>query len=105
MTPGEWEQADGMDVCCLDLCIGMLEQVNGTFEENSTEGILGKLIVPAVKHKELMLHEKGPVCLCLCCLIAQRMMQTVPEVLKLHMLRVVFDVLMVHKGNLLANAH
>jgi condensin complex subunit 3 len=85
------------------------------FEENSTGGILGKLIVPAVKHKELVLHEKGLVCLCLCCLIARYMvlnlfqlflsqMQTVPKVLKLRVLRVVFDVLMVHKGDLLANA-
>jgi hypothetical protein len=65
------------------------------FEENSTGGILDKLIVPAVKHKELVLHEKGLVCLCLCCLIARCMVlnplflsqvQTVPEVLKLHVL-------------------
>ena len=71
--------------------------------------------MPAVKHKELMLHEKGLVCLCLCCLIVQYMVlnlfqlflsqvQTVPKVLKLHMLQVVFDMLMVHKGDLLANA-
>jgi condensin complex subunit 3 len=82
MTPGERERADAMDVRCLDLCIGMLERVNGvsnpvfssyqptdltlpqTFEENSTlEGILGELIVPAVKRKELVLREKGLVCL------------------------------------------
>ena len=43
-----------------------------TFEENSTlEGILGELIVPAVKRKELALREKGLVCLGLCCLIAR----------------------------------
>ncbi len=29
MTPGERERADVMDVRCLDLCIGMLERVNG----------------------------------------------------------------------------
>ena len=29
MTPGEIERADAMDVRCLDLCIGMLERVNG----------------------------------------------------------------------------
>jgi len=29
MTPGERERADAMDVRCLDLCIGMLERVNG----------------------------------------------------------------------------
>ncbi|KAH9991933.1 nuclear condensing complex subunit [Russula vinacea] len=116
MTSGERERADAMDVRCLDLCIGMLERVNGTFEENSTlEGILGELIVPAVKRKELELREKGLVCLGLCCLIARRMalnsfqlflsqVQTAPEVLKLRVLQVVFDVLMVHEGDFLANA-
>lgn len=29
MTPGERERVDAMDVRCLDLCIGMLERVNG----------------------------------------------------------------------------
>jgi condensin complex subunit 3 len=87
-----------------------------TFEENSTlEGVLGELIVPAVKRKELILREKGLVCLGLCCLIARRMalnsfqlflsqVQTAPEVLKLRVLQVVFDVLMVHEGDFLANA-
>jgi len=87
-----------------------------TFEENSTlEGILGELIVPTVKHKELILCEKGLVCLGLCCLIVWHMalnlfqlflsqVQAVPEVLKLHVLQVVFDVLMVHEGDFLANA-
>jgi condensin complex subunit 3 len=135
MTAIERERADAMDVRCLDLCIGMLERVNGvrpahpshllsinpiaclqTFEENSTlEGVLGELIVPAVKRKELILREKGLVCLGLCCLIARRMalnsfqlflsqVQTAPEVLKLRVLQVVFDVLMVHEGDFLANA-
>ncbi|KAI0266182.1 nuclear condensing complex subunit [Gloeopeniophorella convolvens] len=116
MTPEERARADAMDVRCLDLCIGMLERVNGTFEENSTlEGILGELIVPAVKRKELVLREKGLVCLGLCCLIARRMalnsfqlflsqVQAAPEVLKLRVLQVVFDVLMVHEGDFLANA-
>ncbi|KAH8989792.1 nuclear condensing complex subunit [Lactarius hatsudake] len=115
-TAVERERADAMDVRCLDLCIGMLERVNGTFEENSTlEGILGELIVPAVKRKELVPREKGLVCLGLCCLITRRMalnsfqlflsqVQTAPEVLKLRVLQVVFDVLMVHEGDFLANA-
>ena len=91
-------------------------ELSQTFEENSTlEGILGELIVPAVKRKELVLREKGLVCLGLCCLIARRMalnsfqlflsqVQTAPEVLKLRVLQVVFDVLMVHEGDFLANA-
>jgi condensin complex subunit 3 len=71
--------------------------------------------VPAVKRKELVIREKGLVCLGLCCLIARRMalnsfqlflsqVQSAPEVLKLRVLQVVFDVLMVHEGDFLANA-
>jgi condensin complex subunit 3 len=37
------------------------------------EGILGELIVPAVKRKELVLREKRLVYLGLCCLIARCM--------------------------------
>jgi condensin complex subunit 3 len=71
--------------------------------------------VLAVKRKELVLREKGLVCLGLCCLIARHMalnsfqlfitrVQTAPEVLKLCMLQVAFDVLMVHEGDFVANA-
>jgi len=86
----------------------MLERVNGTFEENSTlEGVLADLIVPSVKRKEFALREKGLICLGLCCLIAKRMalnsfqlfmsqIQTAPEPLKLPVLKLVFDILMVH---------
>lgn len=43
-----------------------------SFEENSTlEGILGELIIPAVKRKELPLRENGLISLGLCCLIAR----------------------------------
>ncbi|KAF8547379.1 hypothetical protein OG21DRAFT_925017 [Imleria badia] len=92
----------------------MLGRVNSTFEESSTlEGILGELIVPAVKHKELALREKCLVCLGLCCLIARRMalnsfqlflsqVQSSPEVLKTRVLHIVFDMLMVHDGDFLS---
>ncbi|KAH9921582.1 nuclear condensing complex subunit [Amylocystis lapponica] len=113
MTPEERTRVDVIDMRCLSLCIGMLERVNGTFEENSTlEGILGELIIPAVKRKELPLREKGLVSLGLCCLIARRMalnsfqlflsqVQSAPEVLKIHVLQIVFDILMVHEGDFL----
>ena len=89
MSEEERARADAMDLRCLSLCIGMLERVNGvrphsychlkqhltflqTFEENSTlEGILGELIIPAVKRKEANLREKGLISLGLCCLIAR----------------------------------
>ncbi|KAG2363036.1 nuclear condensing complex subunit [Suillus spraguei] len=81
----------------------MLERVNGTFEENSTlEGILG----------DWYFGEKGLICLGLCCLIARRMalnsfqlflgqIQTAPEVLKIRVLQIVFDILMVHENDFL----
>ncbi|TFK48905.1 ARM repeat-containing protein [Heliocybe sulcata] len=114
-TPEEKAQADAVDLRCLSLCIGMLERVNGTFEENSTlEGVLGELIVPAVKRKEAALRERGLVSLGLCCLIARRMalnsfqlflsqVQAAPELLKTRVLQIVFDILMVHDRDFLGN--
>ncbi|KAF8494799.1 nuclear condensing complex subunit [Gautieria morchelliformis] len=102
-----------IDLRCLNLCIGMLERVNGTFEDNSTlEGILGELILPNVKAKEMALREKGLVSLGLCCLIAKRMalnsfqlfinqVQAAPEILKIRVLKIVFDILMVHENEFL----
>ncbi|THH31051.1 hypothetical protein EUX98_g3136 [Antrodiella citrinella] len=113
MSPEEKARTDAIDLRCLSLCIGMLERVNSRFEENSTlEGILGELIVPAVKRKELSLREKGLVALGLCCLIARRMalnsfqlflsqVQSAPDVLKLRVLQIVFDILMVNEGDFL----
>ncbi|CAL1698734.1 unnamed protein product [Somion occarium] len=113
MTEEERARADAMDMRCLSLCIGMLERVNGTFEENSTlEGLLGELIIPAVKRKEAALREKGLVSLGLCCLIARRMalnsfqlflnqLQSTPEKHKIPVLKIVFDILMVHEGHFL----
>ncbi|KAI0363430.1 ARM repeat-containing protein [Pilatotrama ljubarskyi] len=110
MSPEEKARMDAVDLRCLSLCIGMLERVNGTFEENSTlEGILGELIIPAVKRREMALREKGLISLGLCCLIARRMalssfqlflsqVQTAPEVLKIRVLQIIFDILMVHEG-------
>lgn len=90
-----------------------VDTVEQTFEENSTlEGILSDLIIPAVKRRELALRERGLISLGLCCLIARRMamnsiqlflsqIQSAPEVLKLRVLQVVFDVLMVHDRDFL----
>jgi condensin complex subunit 3 len=100
-----------------------------TFEENSTlEGILGELIIPCVKQKEVVLREKGLTGLGLCCLIAkvcpmiigtksrslylQRMalnsfqlfvsqIQSAPQALKALVLHIVFDILMVHQEEFL----
>ncbi|THV00743.1 hypothetical protein K435DRAFT_718742 [Dendrothele bispora CBS 962.96] len=116
MTAEERRQADLTDLRCLTLCIGMLERVNGTFEDNSTlEGVLSDLIVPAVKRKELALREKGLVSLGLCCLIAKNMalnsfqlflsqVQSAPEELKVKMLQVVFDLLVMYDHEFLGRS-
>ncbi|KII87700.1 hypothetical protein PLICRDRAFT_30295 [Plicaturopsis crispa FD-325 SS-3] len=102
MTPEEKARADNVDLRCLSLCIGMLERVNGTFEENSTlEGILGELIIPAVKRKELALREKGLRMALNSFQLFLSQVQAAPEVLKLRVLQIVFDILMVHEGEFL----
>ncbi|KAI0366099.1 hypothetical protein BV20DRAFT_972333 [Pilatotrama ljubarskyi] len=61
---GEGAHGRGRPALPLPVRIGMLERVNGTFEENSTlEDILGELIIPAVKRREMALREKGPISL------------------------------------------
>ncbi|KAJ8457735.1 hypothetical protein ONZ51_g11351 [Trametes cubensis] len=89
MSPEEKARADAVDLRCLALCIGMLERVNG--------------------RREMALREKGLISLGLCCLIARRMalssfqlflsqVQSAPEVLKIRVLQIIFDILMVHEG-------
>ncbi|KZV97200.1 hypothetical protein EXIGLDRAFT_833051 [Exidia glandulosa HHB12029] len=113
MEPEERERMVALDLRSLALCIGMLERVNGSFEENSTlEGILADLIIPSVKRKETILRERGLVSLGLCCLIAKRMalnsfqlflgqIQTAPEPLKIRVLQIAFDIMMVHEAEFL----
>ncbi|KIM46792.1 hypothetical protein M413DRAFT_23143 [Hebeloma cylindrosporum] len=108
LSPEERVQADLTDIRCLMLCIAMLERVNGTFEDNSTlEGILGDLIIPSVKRKELAMREKALVSLGLCCLIAKNMAlssfqlflsqaQHAPGELKVQVLRVIMDLLIMY---------
>ncbi|KAF7354796.1 Chromosome condensation complex protein [Mycena sanguinolenta] len=72
MSPEEQGHADLTDMRCLILCIGMLERVNGTLDENSTlQGLLRDLIMPSVKRKEQQFKEKGSIALGLICLISK----------------------------------
>ncbi|TFK38229.1 nuclear condensing complex subunit [Crucibulum laeve] len=108
-TPEEAARAKTIDLKCLTLCIGMLERVNSTFEENSTlDGVLQDLVIPAVQSKDLDMRSKGFVCLGLCCLIARRLaigsvglfmsqIKSSPDELKLELIKTVFDTLMVHE--------
>ncbi|KAG6819105.1 hypothetical protein H0H93_015408 [Arthromyces matolae] len=124
-TTEEIARADATDLKCLLLCIGMLERVNGTLEENTTlEGILQELIIPSVKRKDFLFREKGLISLGLCCLIAKvnsfdiieytlaqclqplainsvkffvDQVQPSPAKLQGTLLQIVFDIIMVHE--------
>ncbi|KAK1232890.1 chromosome condensation complex Condensin, subunit G [Marasmius sp. AFHP31] len=116
MTLEEKNQADLTDLRCLTLCIGMLERVDESFEDNSTlEGVLTDLIIPAVKRKESALREKGLLSLGLCCLIAKKMavnsfqlflsqVQSAHEELKLNVLKIIFDLLILYDGDFLGRS-
>ncbi|CAA7257465.1 unnamed protein product [Cyclocybe aegerita] len=116
LSPEQRMEADVTDVRCLMLCIAMLERVNGTFEDNSTlEGILGDLIIPSVKRKELAMREKALVSLGLCCLIAKSMAlnsfqlflsqaQNAPPELKVQVLRIIMDLLIMYDHEFFARS-
>ncbi|KAJ7242768.1 nuclear condensing complex subunit [Mycena haematopus] len=110
MSPEDQARVDIIDMRCLILCIGMLERVNGTVDENSTlQGILHDLIIPAVQSKEQKFREKGLIALGLICLIAKGLalktlplflsqaQANVPEPLRISLLHIIFDLLMVHE--------
>ncbi|KAG5641543.1 hypothetical protein DXG03_004802 [Asterophora parasitica] len=95
--PEEKAHSDFIDLRSLSLCIGMLERVNSTLEENSTlDGILKELIVPSVKRKEPVFREKGLRLAVGSVLLFVTQLMSSPEVLMPSLLKVVFDILMVH---------
>ncbi|KNZ72836.1 Condensin complex subunit 3 [Termitomyces sp. J132] len=111
-TAEEKARADATDYKCLLLCIGMLERVDGTLDENSTlAGILDELIIPSVKRKEYIFREKGLISMGLCCLIAKPLaintakffVEQVPHSpasLQESLLQITFDIMMVHEAEL-----
>ncbi|KAJ7454809.1 nuclear condensing complex subunit [Mycena latifolia] len=115
MSPEERSLVDMIDMRCLSLCIGMLERVNGTLDENSTlQGILADLIIPSVQSKEVEFREQGLIALGLFCLIAKPLAlkslplfvsqaeAQIPEALRLSLLKIIFDLLMTHERTILA---
>ncbi|KDR81425.1 hypothetical protein GALMADRAFT_239313 [Galerina marginata CBS 339.88] len=115
MSPEQKARIDRIDLRCLSLCIGMLERINSTFEENSTlDGMLKELILPAVQRKEPIFRERGLKSLGLCCLIARPLalqsigffIKHVPassSVIKITLLQSLFDSFMVHENALFKN--
>ncbi|KAJ7193520.1 nuclear condensing complex subunit [Mycena pura] len=112
MSAEEAVRVDLTDIRCLEVCTSMLERVHGNFEDNSTlEGVLGDLIIPAVRRKELGIREKGLAALGLCCLLAKSIaikslqlflsqIQNAPEQLKFKLLQIVFDLMVMYDQQL-----
>ncbi|KAJ7086065.1 nuclear condensing complex subunit [Mycena belliarum] len=111
MSPDERRNVDMIDMRCLTLCIGMLERVDSTLDENSTlHGLLGDLIIPSIKRNEDEFREKGYTALGMFCLISKSLaVQTlsmfvaqaeppqVPEALRLTLVQIIVDLLMTHE--------
>ncbi|KAB5594684.1 Condensin complex subunit 3 [Ceratobasidium theobromae] len=99
-----------IDLRCVTLCVGMLERVNSTLQENSAlHGLVPELIIPSIQSKSHQLRERGLMCLGLCCLIDKRQrmtagsyqlfvnqVQTASFELKKKVLPVLYDLIMVH---------
>ncbi|KAF8797851.1 hypothetical protein BYT27DRAFT_7123670 [Phlegmacium glaucopus] len=108
-------QLDRVNLKSLSLCIGMLERVDSTLEENVTlDGILGELIIPSVQRKDILFRERGLKCLALCCLIAKRLaiksiplfmsqISTSPISIKTILVEALFDIFMKHDADMFRN--
>ncbi|KAF8163123.1 nuclear condensing complex subunit [Crassisporium funariophilum] len=115
MSPEQKVRVDQVDLRSLSLCIGMLERVDGTFEENiMLDGILKELIIPSVQRKDIAFRESGLKCLGLCCLIAKRLaLQSInlfmnqipssPTSIKMILLQILFDIFMKHETEMFKN--
>ncbi|KAJ6460347.1 nuclear condensing complex subunit [Mycena vitilis] len=115
MSPEEQSRLDMIDMRCLSLCIGMLERVNGTLDENSTlQGILSDLIIPSVQRKDQEPRKQGLIALGLFCIIAKPLAlktlplfisqaeENIPEAFRMSILQIIFDLLMIHERTFLA---
>ncbi|KAF8965273.1 nuclear condensing complex subunit [Flammula alnicola] len=110
MSPEQKARLDVVDLRCLSMCIGMLERVNSTFEENITlDGVLRGLIIPSVQRKDDAFRERGLKSLGLCCLIARRLavqfvslfmshIATSPPGIRVTLVHSLVDIFMVHEN-------
>ncbi|KAG8985209.1 hypothetical protein FRB93_006052 [Tulasnella sp. JGI-2019a] len=110
LTPETQARAEAIDLRCLALCIGMLERVNSTLQDNSVlHGLLPELIIPSVRSKDPLLRERGLMSLGLCCLIDKKIAlnsftlfvqqaQVATEEIKKRVMETIFDLLMVYES-------
>ncbi|KAG8972407.1 hypothetical protein FRC05_010118 [Tulasnella sp. 425] len=110
ITPETQARIEAIDLRCLALCVGMLERVNSTLQDNSAlHGLLPELIIPSVRSKDPLLRERGLTSLGLCCLIDKKIAlssftlfvqqaQVATEEIKKRCMETVFDLLMVYES-------
>ncbi|KIO22870.1 hypothetical protein M407DRAFT_15642 [Tulasnella calospora MUT 4182] len=110
ITPETQARIESIDLRCLVLCIGMLERVNSTLQDNSAlHGLLPELIIPSVRSKDPLLRERGLISLGLCSLIDKKIAlssftlfvqqsQVATEEIKKRCMETVFDLLMVYES-------
>ncbi|KAG8729180.1 hypothetical protein FRC12_021206 [Ceratobasidium sp. 428] len=108
LSEEEIEHRLAIDLRCITLCVGMLERVNSTLQENSAlHGLVPQLIIPSIRGKNAELRERGLMCLGLCCLIDKNMtlashqlfvnqVHTAGFELKKKVLPILYDLMMVH---------
>ncbi|KAG9120574.1 hypothetical protein FRC07_003879 [Ceratobasidium sp. 392] len=108
LSEEELEHKLAVDLRCVTLCVGMLERVNSTLQENSAlHGLVPQLIIPSIRGKDPQLRERGLICLGLCCLIDKNMalashqlfvnqVHTAGFELKKKVLPILYDLMMVH---------
>ncbi|KAJ8081879.1 chromosome condensation complex Condensin, subunit G [Marasmius tenuissimus] len=117
MTPAEQEHEDEKILVCLTLLEGCLERINGPLSEHALlDAVRNNLIAPCLARKEIAFREKATLCLALMCLIDEEMgvrwinffyvqieRSETSEDMKLHMLRAVFDILIVYSNRILSS--
>ncbi|KAF9484715.1 hypothetical protein BDN70DRAFT_872249 [Pholiota conissans] len=109
LSPEKKERLDVIDLRCLKMCIGMLERVDTTFEDNIIlDGLLRELIIPST-HRDGIFLEQGIKALGLCCLIARTMavqsfrrfmgfFSSSPPGIRLILVHSLIDIFMVHEN-------
>ncbi|KAG8963687.1 hypothetical protein FRC00_005396 [Tulasnella sp. 408] len=117
ITPETQARIESIDIRCLALCIGMLERVNSTLQDNSAlHGLLPELIIPSVRSKDPLLRERGLTSLGLCSLIDKKIAlssftlfvqqaQVATEEIKKRCMETVFDLLMVYESEFFKAEH
>ncbi|KAF8647428.1 hypothetical protein AX16_006718 [Volvariella volvacea WC 439] len=111
-TPEEQARIDKLDLRCLKMIAGVLERVYNTMtmDDHSTlNGVYHDVIVPSIKRKEPQFRNIGQVKMPQAKLainfleLISRQAEIAPEPTKLTLIKIMFDILMVHNTALVSH--